>query len=379
MDIVAAMEALRGVTVLEAIASGHLTRQRIVDLGFREAGAWIRLAEVFLGPTRHRKLQTVAVDAAREGGLSLDALRVVDKHTRKLLPGAAVTEWELRAELCRLRGTVDEIDRAASARVRDLNRNVTDAEKKAFAGRSLKGGKNTDARGLRTATITLPERHMTAFLDSLLPTARRLRRGNPKLTYEQAMADALLAGGTGPTGPTPPVPLIVVPVPEWAQVLRREGDDTVFGLTDGTTMTGKELVEQVTADHHYVGIYHPVEGPVDLYRSERTASPKQRMLLAAESLLCPTPVCTTSADNSQAHHLTAWKKGGNTNVAEMTVACQVHNARNDDDPDAPPRNGRLERQPGGVVFHPPDGGPPKRNIHPLRELSAMGLIAAGRA
>src|SRR5699024_10954217 len=113
---------------------------------------------------------------------------------------------------------------------------------------------------------------------------------------------------------------------------------------------------------HYAGIYHPVEGPVDLYRSERTASPKQRMLLAAESLLCPTPVCTTSADNSQAHHLTAWKKGGNNNVSEMTVACQVHNARNDDDPDAPPRNGRLERQPGGVVFHPPDGGPPKRNI-----------------
>ncbi|NLA54929.1 MAG: HNH endonuclease [Corynebacterium humireducens] len=379
MDIVAAMEALRGVTVLEAIASGHLTRQRIVSLGFRDAGAWILLAEVFLGPTRHRKLQAQALDAAREGGLSLDALRVVDKHTRKLLPGAAVTEWELRAELCHLRGTVDEIDRAASARVRDLNRTVPDAEDKAFAGRALKGGKNTDARGLRTATITLPERHMTAFLGRLLPIARRLRRDNPRLTYEQAMADALLAGGTGATGPTPPVPLVVVPVPEWAQVLRREKDDTIFGLTDGTTMTGRELVEQVTAEHHYVGVYHPVEGPVDLYRSERTASPKQQKLLAAETLLCPTPVCTTSADDSQVHHLKAWKQGGNTNVAEMTIACQVHNARNDDDPDAPPRNGRLEREPGGVVFHPPDGGPPQRNRHPLRELSAMGLIAAGRA
>ncbi len=37
-------------------------------------------------------------------------------------------------------------------------------------------------------------------------------------------------------------------------------------------MTGKELLEQVTAEYH-----DPVAGPVNAHRPERTASPKQRM------------------------------------------------------------------------------------------------------
>lgn len=141
----------------------------------------MRLAETFLGPTRFRRLQAAAVTAARNGRLSIDGLRVVDKHARKLLKEAAVGEWELRAELCRLTGTVDEIERAAAARVRELNRAVPDAEKKAYGKRALKGGKNTDAQGLRTITLTLPERIMADVLRCLRDIAGPLRRQDPKL------------------------------------------------------------------------------------------------------------------------------------------------------------------------------------------------------
>mgnify|MGYP000852733868 FL=1 len=374
MDITAALEALRAVRVLEAIASGNLTTRQLDMLGYRDAGSWTRLAEVYFGPTRHRRLQ----EAARRAGadLSLDALRVVERHTRKLLPGAAVSPWELRVELCALRGTVAEIDRQAAARVRELNRAVDDAETKAYGRRSVKGGKNTDALGLRTITMTGPERHITALLAHLRPTAEKLRRADPRLSHEQALFDAVFATGTGPAGPVPPVPLVVATVPDGVRLLRREGDDTLFGLSDGTTMTGTALVEQIMADHHYVGLYDPVEGPVDLYRSRRTASTKQRILLAGESLLCEGPECTTPADECEVHHLTAWSQGGDTNVKNLTMVCRVHNARNDDDPHAPPRNGRLERRPGGVVFIPPDGGPPRTNRYPLRRLSARGLLNA---
>jgi len=374
MDIDAALQALRGMRVLEELSSGRLSTSRIEALGFRDAGAWERLAGVYFGPTRHKRLQAAARVAAE--GLSLDALGVVEKHTRKLLKGAAVTEWELRVELCGLRGTVGEIDRAAAARVRDYNRTVDDVEQQAYGRRSIKGGKNTDSQGLRTITITGPERHITGFLGRLRPTASRLRRENPKLGYEQALYDALMQAGPVGGGPVAPVPQVVVHLPDWVQILRGEGSDTVLGLTDGTTMTGAQMLEQVTADYYYVGLYHPVEGPVDLYRSQRTASLKQRMLLAAESLICEGPGCTTPADECQFHHLTAWEYEGETNLANMTAACRVHNGRNDDDPHAPPRNGRFEREPGGVVFHPPDGGPPRVNRHPQRRLSAMGLLAA---
>lgn len=381
MDVVAAWEALtaRGMDVLEAVATGRLTRDDMIrGQSGSAAGQWVALAEVYFGPTRSRRLQATAVAAARAGELPVAALQVIDKHTAKLLKGASVTEWELRAELCGLRGTVDHIDRQAAARVREINRTVQDAARKARAHRALKGGKNTDALGLRTITLTLPERDMSTMLAHLRPTADRLRRADPRLRYEQAMADALYThalGGVPAHTPPPPIPHVVIPLPDYARLLRHDGDETIFGLTDGTTITGRELIEAEMARHHVVGIYCPVEGGINLYRESRTANPKQRMLLAAETLLCPAPECTTSADESQVHHLQAWKHGGGTNMDNLSIACRKHNARNDDDPHAPPRNGRLAREPGGVVLHPPDGGAPKTNRHPIRNLSAMGLLA----
>lgn len=375
MDIIAALEALRGMRVLEALHSGALTAQRLGHLGFADAAAWSRLAEVYFGSTRERHLQAAAREAA--GDLSPDSLRVIEKHTGKLLPGAAVTEWELRVELAGLRGTVDELSREAAARVRAYNRAVKDAAKKAYGRRALRGGKNTDAQGLRTITVTLPERDMTTLLGRLRPTAQGLRAQNPRLTYEQGMVDALVrhvSGSVGEAGLPRVETQVVVGLSDYVSVLRGDGDDVVLGLTDGTTVTGAEWLHQYLQDHHLVGLYHPTEGPVNLYRSERFATRKQRMLLAAATLICPFPGCTTAADECQVHHITAWDQGGDTNLDEMTMACAKHNGLNDDDPTRPPGNGRLEKAPGGVVWIPPDGGPPQVNRHPVRRYSAMALV-----
>ena len=361
--------------VLGDIASAALTRAQLDELGVRDARLWEQLAAKYHGPTRYRKLQAAAREAAAP--LSLDAVAVIEKHLRGLLRGAAVSVEELRVELCGLRGTVDEIDREAAARVREHNRSVKDAAAKAYGRRALRGGKNTDALGMRTLTLTLPERQIAHIIATLAPTAHKARKKDLSLGYEPAMADAAyqhLTTGTPGATPPPMIPHVVMALPDYAEVLRHEGDETIFALTDGTTITGKELVEHEMATHALVGIYNPVDGGVNLYRDERCANWKQRMLLAAETILCPTPGCTTSADQCQVHHLIPWKHGGETNLANLSIACRVHNARNDDDPHAPPRHGRLERHPGGVVRLPPDGGPPRTNRHPIRQLSAMALV-----
>ncbi|WP_460490718.1 HNH endonuclease signature motif containing protein, partial [Corynebacterium nasicanis] len=278
-----------------------------------------------------------------------------------------------------LRGTVADIDRAAAARVRDHNRSVQDAAAKAYGKRALRGGKNTDGLGMRTLTLTLPERQIAEIIATLLPTAEQERAADKALTYEQAMGDAAyrhLVSGSPDGSPPPMIPHVVMALPDYAAVLRQEGDETIFALTDGTTITGQELVEQEMSTHGLVGLYSPVTGGINLYRDERCANWKQRMLLAAETILCPAPECTTPATQCQAHHLIAWAEGGETNQANLSMACRVHNARNDDNPHAPPRHGRLERHPGGVVHLPPDGGPPRTNIHPIRQLSALALINA---
>ncbi|GAB3697545.1 HNH endonuclease signature motif containing protein [Corynebacterium nasicanis] len=371
MEIIEAFRALRGMRVLGALFDGTLRAATLDDLGYRDAGAWSNLASVYYGATRGRTLQRAAREAA--GDLSLDALRVVEKHTKKLLRGAAVSEWELRVELCALRGTVAEIDRLAAARVREYNRAVQDAAKKAYGRRALRGGKNTDAQGLRTFTVTGPERIIEGVLSGVRAEAKQLRRQDPKLGYEQAMFDAFLATGGQGGGAAREMVVTVLPLAESTKVLRQEGDETIFARTDGTTITGAELVAEAMVSEDYVGVFDPVKGGVNLYRDERFANFKQRVLLSAETIVCPHPGCTTPASECQVHHLTAWEKGGNTNIEDLTMLCQVHNARNDDDPDKPPKNGTMVREPGGVVHHPPDGGPPRRNRHPIRDLSAMAL------
>ncbi len=368
IDMLRAVQS-QGMGLLEAVHRMPKTELTALGLAGSTAGRWLRLADVFFGPTRRRRAQADAVAAARDGELPLDALLVIDKHARSLLEG---DQWALRAELCRLRGTVDEINRAAAARVRELNRAVDNAEARAHARRSLKGGKNTDARGCRTFTVTGPERVIAATLAAIEKAARRLRRDNPRLSYEQAMFDALLAGHGQPQEKL--TPHVVIGLPDWATLLRDDGDESVFALTDGTTITGAELVSRLMDDFHLVGLYDPCTGPINLYGSRRQSNAKQSALLAAEAILCDWPGCTTAADQAQDHHIAAWRAGGHTNIRNLAKLCRKHNGDNDDDPNAPPRNGRVEREGGDVVHHGPDGVT-RRNTHPIKNLSARALAA----
>ncbi|HZK31710.1 MAG TPA: HNH endonuclease signature motif containing protein, partial [Corynebacterium sp.] len=204
-------------------------------------------------------------------------------------------------------------------------------------------------------------------------SARKLRRQNPRLSYEQAMFDALIEGRGG--RPVEKLtPHVVIGLPEWAKLLRHEGDECVFALTDGTTITGAELVTRLMNDFHLVGLYDPCSGPVNLYRSRRQSNTKQSALLAAESILCEWPGCTTAAEQSQDHHIRAWHPDGATDLRNLAKLCRKHNGDNDDDPDAPPRNGRVEREGSEVIHRGPDGKI-RRNTHPIRNLSARALAA----
>ena len=102
-----------------------------------------------------------------------------------------------------------------------------------------------------------------------------------------------------------------------------------------------------------ITLVHPFEGAVNLYRTERMANEKQRLMAAAENPVCPWAECNYPADKCQVHHLQAWRHGGDTNMANLATCCPYHNGVNDDDPNAPPVRGRLVRRRGRVVWQPP--------------------------
>ena len=107
----------------------------------------------------------------------------------------------------------------------------------------------------------------------------------------------------------------------------------------------------------YVTLVHPVEGPVNLYRTARVATDKQRMMAAAENPRCAWPGCNQPADLSQIHHLTAWSRGGETNMKNLVVCCAYHNGINDDDPNKPTGRGYVFRMKDGIGYIPPWGAP----------------------
>ena len=105
---------------------------------------------------------------------------------------------------------------------------------------------------------------------------------------------------------------------------------------------------------------------MNLYRTERMATWKQRMLAAAEHPVCAWPGCNTPADDAQVHHLTAWSAGGPTNQENLVTLCAHHNAVNQDDPFRPTERGRMVRIDGRVAWIPPWSNTPRFVPSPAR-------------
>ena len=167
-----------------------------------------------------------------------------------------------------------------------------------------------------------------------------------------------------------PRPLILIPLDEHINILGGDGDDTVLGLTDGTTITGAQYLTHHHGAELEVALFHPQEGAVNLYDTQRFANRKQRDLARATMPTCPVPECRHAADNCQVHHIRAWSKGGHTNMDNLAMLCRYHNRTNDDDP-AHAYRGRVENIRGTPTWRSPRGYLVANTVHPY---GAMTLL-----
>ncbi|WP_448856249.1 HNH endonuclease signature motif containing protein [Corynebacterium camporealensis] len=156
---------------------------------------------------------------------------------------------------------------------------------------------------------------------------------------------------TGKVNGTAVTTHVVINLDELDKIVDGQGDDIVLQMTNDAKITGAQLVQKMFTDHGYATLIHPVEGPVNLYRTQRSASFKQRTMAKAENPVCPWIHCLKGADECQVHHIVAWKYGGETNQSNLTTACDHHNGRNDDGNER--RNGKLLRIRGKVEWVPP--------------------------
>ena len=150
-----------------------------------------------------------------------------------------------------------------------------------------------------------------------------------------------------------PRPAVLVPLPEHLKILAGDGDEVLLGCSDGTTMTGAEYLQRFHGAELEVALFHPEAGPVNLYRGARFANQKQRDLLRLAQPVCAAPDCKRAADHCEAHHITPWSRGGETNLANLAPLCRYHNRVNDDVGTG--RRGRIVRRRGRLYWRSPRG------------------------
>lgn len=165
------------------------------------------------------------------------------------------------------------------------------------------------------------------------PTKAQIENDNR--TVAQRQHDAMLVVGrialmTGDLGQLNGLPVSVIIRTTLRDLESRAGIGTTGG---GTKIPIEDVIRMASHANHHLAVFdHATGAALNYFRARRIASPAQRIMLIARDGGCSKPCCTVGAYGCQVHHASAdWAHGGNTNVDEMTLACEPDNLMVDTD------------------------------------------------
>ena len=394
---------------LRSQAAGIELVAAVAGLSLDQLRAWgpesvarslLALYDVYFSHTSFSRKQTRAVDAARANSHDLPTLMLIERFARRLTKQREA--WDLRIELCSIKGDEEAVARHARTRIRELL--PPPAPK---PGVKIRRGKE-----MSKLTVTAPS--------SIIEDLRyNIDEDDPVGSFTAAFREGRLARPVAQT-------FAVMELPEYAQILGRLGDpstprpdshpappspgstvtshpsatpgagsianpgpsanpgttapsaspdrstavqpgpapdlgDIVVQLSNGAKITGAELIERELAEEGLVMLVDRVKGPVDLHRTQRLASDKQRTMAIGEQPTCAWHDCLCGADYAKIHHITEWRNGGDTNPENLTPLCEYHNAIN-----GLPGRGRIVRENGRIKWQPPGPRDPREPVNPHR-------------
>jgi hypothetical protein len=127
-------------------------------------------------------------------------------------------------------------------------------------------------------------------------------------------------GSNADADPTPTSPLCVTwPIPV-------EVPNDVLA-----ELLGDDLKSEVSAVVIADGLVLHAPGRLDLGRATRLANRAQRRALRGLYSSCAIPGCRSSYDRCQLHHITWWRHGGRTDLANLLPVCSHHHHKIHDD------------------------------------------------
>jgi hypothetical protein len=94
-----------------------------------------------------------------------------------------------------------------------------------------------------------------------------------------------------------------------------ESGDPISAATFGRLLCDADLQTVVLG---------PDRAVLDLGRTRRLATPAQRTALVARDRGCIVPGCGMPPSACEAHHITWWRHGGTTDIANLALVCGRH-------------------------------------------------------
>lgn len=292
------VDVLAGFTKRTAKAAGATPAQ---------VSGWHAVHQAYYGPTRFTRKQADALSLAR--AFPLEQLVYVEKRLKQLDDEAS--RWDLRLQLLRAPGTYRDLKALADE--------IVPEKEQAPPQETVRISRTRDGYG--TFSATLSERMLADLEFYLRKGVDRQKAPGPQM--HARFVD--LIQGKGGVATAVPRPQLMIPLDAWIDIHDGRGDETVLGLTDGTTMTGAEYLNKYYAEPLGVVLFHPVKGPVNAYETDRGANPKQRDMAALVMPGCPWADCRISAEHCEVHHVVSWKHGGLTNMDNLATLCPYHN------------------------------------------------------
>ncbi|MFD5215418.1 DUF222 domain-containing protein [Microbacterium sp. NPDC058345] len=365
-------EAARHVRVGEALIGVDAAASAIPDVATPSSAAPLDWREPLRAAMRSGSLTSAQFDAIQRGLGEPPSADAADEDERSAADAIAHDAWMQAAQQLVAEATertVEELT-AAGRTIRDML-DPEGAEMRylqRFERRSFRTWIDQD--GMRRASLALDDEG-GAFLDAILSSALRPRRGGPRFvdsdeaaraaqltddsrTMEQLSYDLLLdmlrAGvlaepaevfGTRQAGV------------RMVQVVDQAGVAGPVALTeDALSALPAATVQQHVCDAGIVPVTVDACGnPLDVGREQRLFTPRQRIALALRDGGCMWPGCDRPASYCEAHHIDEWAAdGGRTDIDRGILLCRFHHMNLHHGGWRITREGRAD-----FVLHHPDG------------------------
>ncbi len=311
---------------------------------FRDTAAWLRqntgIARATARTRAHVARQLAALPGARvawsEGRIGFDHARVLADHADSphrdnlLDQQAEIVGWAVALDA-----------EAFRDRMTDWARDLDEARDKGLSPvegqrRRRKVTRSRTKAGLRRTVLELDEESDAAFYGALRDAAAEMQRADRKAklpldqqrSFRQVLADAAVEVARRSRGAdvitkhrARPVILALTEMSVLWDQLRVRG---WCQLDDGTRLTANQ-VRRLACEADILPMVLNDDGvPIDVGRTVRLATYRQRLALRAMHPTCAAESCDVDFDWCEIHHLRPWDKGGPTNLDNLVPLCTYH-------------------------------------------------------